>query len=276
MWVLGITLALVGACQQPSRQFINWKWPTWNQNQSKDKATTQPATSAPAKAPEAPPPVVSNCFNIQLVECAGTEEGLQTAWSYLDESSPLSKDWRVLHQNGLRCGIGQYSDWPTLKLQLEKCGSKKRSETQVSLSGFSPVSILSDKFRSERTLFYYDREGQVHGKDFGPSRLTFILTTAGRVPEGRVRLIFSPKVAKPSKGNEQLDMLEEMKRGSVEQELEDFSVVVDLGPREFAMIGPSSKQMATSLVGPQLFVHWDRGQRKSLLILISPAEVEAK
>jgi hypothetical protein len=188
----------------------------------------------------------------------------------------MSKDWQLLHRNGLRCGIGQYSDWPTLKTQLEKCGTKTRSQTQVSLGGFSPVSLLSDKFRNERTLFYYDRNGQVHGKDFGPSHLTFILSTAGRMPENRVRLIFSPKIAKPGTGNDQLDIIEEMKKSPVEQELENFSVIVDLGPREFALIGPSSKEIASSLVGSQLFVQWDKGQRKSLLILVSPAEIEEK
>jgi len=271
---LGLCLLVLGACQPQTRQFSAWKWtwPNWNQNPTTAPAS-QPAASQSAE-PREPDPIVSNFFNIQILECAGTDECLQNTWSYLDETSPMSKDWKVLHRNGLRCGIGQYSDWPTLKDQLEKCGSKTRTQTQVTLGGFSPVTLLTDKFRSERTVFYYDREGQVHGRDFGPSRLTFVLTAAGKMPEGRVRLIFSPKIVKPGSGNDQLDALESPRKSQLEQELENFSVIVDLGAREFAMIGPSAKEMASSLVGPQLFSQWNKGQRKSLLILVSPAEVE--
>jgi hypothetical protein len=182
----------------------------------------------------------------------------------------VSKDWQMLHRNGLRCGIGQYTDWPTLRDQLEKCETTVRGSIQVTLGAFVPTILLADKFRTERTIFYYDREGQVHGRDFGPSSLEFTLTTVGRMPEGRIRVIFSPKVMKRRVAREGSNT------AATEQELENFNMMVDIGPQEFALIGPSTGPTAGTLIGPQLFSQWVNGQRKSLFILISPAPLAEK
>jgi hypothetical protein len=265
--VAGILVLLVTtACQMPTRQFGSWKgfWPAAS-NQAPGVAATQPAAQASPQRSYSQ----SNYFNIRILESTGNPEALQNAWSYLDESSPVGKDWQMLHRNGLRCGIGQYSDWPTMKDQLEKCGTKVRGDVQVQLGGFVQTTLLADKFRSERTIFYYDHEGRVHGKDFGASGLEFTLTTAGRMPEGRIRIIFSPKIIK--RGSR-----EGLNSSRTEQELENFNVMVDLGGQEFALIGPSSSQMAGTLLGPQLFLQWENGERKSLFILVSPAVLAEK
>ncbi len=258
-----VLLVMAIACRTPTRQFGPWKG-FWSGPATQNSAgvTTQ---SAAATAPPQPSFAQTNNFNIRVLESTGSREALQTAWSYLDESSPVSKDWQMLHRNGLRCGIGQYTDWPTLREQLEKCGTHVRSDIQVALGAFIPATLLADKFRSERTIFYYDREGQIHGKDFGPSSLEFTLTTAGRMPEGRIRVIFSPRIMKRRAAREGVAP------AGTEQELENFNVMVDLGPQEFALIGPNAGQAAGTLLGPQLFLQWENGQRKSLFILISPA-----
>lgn len=257
-------LIVAAGCQTPTRKFGTWK-EFWSPaaDPAPNKSTTQSAQSEIAPLP-APYPE-NNSFNIRILESTGSPEALQTAWSYLDEASPVSKDWQMLHRNGLRCGIGQYSDWPTLKEQLDKCRTNVRNEIQVTLGTFVPTSLLSDPMKSERTIFYYDHEGRVHGKDYGASSLDFTLTTAGRMPEGRIRVIFSPKIMK-----RRTIAREGFDNALQGQELENFNVMVDIGPQEFALIGPSATQTAGTLVGPQLFQQWQNGQRKSLFILISP------
>lgn len=263
-----LVLEILSGCKQPARQFGNWSFP-WSKSTQEKTTTSKPSSNARDPHQERQTPVINN-FNVRILESTGTQQCLQNTWSYLDESSPVSKDWQMLQRNGLRCGIGQFSDWPTFKVQLDKCGMKVRNDIQVALGPFNPITLLSDKYRSERTLFYLDQNGKIHGRDFGPSVLEFTLMTAGRVPEGRVRMIFSPKIVKPSSS---LDRFGAAKT-STEEELENFNVMVDVGPREFALIGPSNKEMARTLVGPQLFLQWSKGQKKSLFVLISPLEFE--
>jgi len=147
------------------------------------------------------------------------------------------------------------------------------SQVQVTLGQFSPVGVLADRTRPERTLFYYDREGKIHGEDVGPSRLEFSLMTAGRMPEGRLRVVFSPRIIGPESEFDRLAKAPAARRG-VERELENFSVIVDVGPQEFTLIGPSKKEMPHSLVGPQLFSQWEKGERKTFYVLVSPLELE--
>jgi hypothetical protein len=254
--------------QQPQPDAWKWKWPAWGKTQP---ATTQNTTPGEPKTPA----VVSNFFNVRILESTGTDHQLNEAWSYLDEAAPVSGDWQLLHRNGLRCGIGQYSDWPAIKQQLEKCGTRMKTDLQVSLSSFAPMNILSDQMKSERTLFYYDCNGRTHGRDFGASTLQFTMTMAGRMAGGRVRAVFSPKIIRPISQLEQITG-KENRKSTIEQELENFSIIVDLGPEEFAIIGPSGREMADSLVGSQLFLGWNQGQRRSTFILISTAQLEDK
>jgi hypothetical protein len=265
-----ITLT-TGCQQQQSREFDawKWKWPVW---------TTKPAQSSttqtsPANAPSAPTPIISNSFTIRILESTGSDLQLNEAWSYLDEAAPISGDWQMLHRNGLRCGVGQFSDWPTVRQQFEKCGTRVKTELQVSLGSFAPMNILTDPMKSERTIFYYDRDGRTHGRDFGPSSMQFTMTMAGRMAGGRVRTIFTPRILRPTSSLEQF-VGKENRKSMTEQELENFGIVVDLGPEEFAILGPAGGQMPASLVGSQLFSSWSQGQRRSTFILISAVQLE--
>jgi hypothetical protein len=260
-----------GCQQQQSREFDawKWKWPIW---------TTKPAQSpttqtSSAKAPSAPAPVLSNSFTIRILESTGTDLQLNEAWSYLDEAAPISGDWQMLHRNGLRCGIGQFSDWPTVRQQFEKSGTRVKTELQISLGSFAPMNILTDPMKPERTIFYYDRDGRTHGRDFGPSSMQFTITMVGRMAGGRVRTIFTPKILKPTSPLEQLAG-KDNRKSMIEQELENFGIIVDLGPEEFAILGPAGGQMPASLIGSQLFSTWNQGQRRSSFILISTAQLE--
>jgi hypothetical protein len=276
--LLVLILPLLGlnsaGCQQP-RQFNDskWNWSNWFGTKS---TTTMPASP---KADEAGPakttPTVSNMFFVQILKNAGSDRELREVWSYLDEASPISTDWKMLHRNGLRCGIGQYSDWPAVRAMLEKAGTKIQGSFQVTLSGPSPMNLLSDKMRSERTLFYYDRNGRVHGRDFGPSMMQLTMVSAGRISDDRVRSIFVPRLFKPETNLERL-MPVEGKRSMVEMALNDFNITVDLGVEEFALIGPNGGDMADSLIGSQLFQSSEQGRRLSYFILISPMSLDAK
>jgi hypothetical protein len=257
---------------QPAKQFDwKWKWPDLSASGKKTAAASPTSATTPASAE--PQPASGNAFSVRILKNRASESDLRVVWSYLDEASPQSADWQMLHRNGLRCGIGQYSDWPAVRAQLEKCGTKIQGEFQVTLSGFSPMNLLSDKLRSERTLFYYDRNGQVHGRDFGPSMMQFSMVTAGQISGGRVRTIFIPRIFKVS-GNLDRLLPNDAKSAMTELQLEDFSITVDLGPEEFALIGPSEGKMAESLLGAQLFIGWDQGQPLNYFILISPMSLE--
>jgi len=271
-----IGLLAADACQQPTRPFGQWNW-TWlgikppaSQPAPDQAKSTTPQPARPGT------PAANDYFLVRVIESTGDERALQTAWSYLDESSPVGKDWPMLQANGLRCGIGQFSDWPSLRDEFNKSGTKVRSESQVALSSFSPIVVLSDPFRSERTVFYTDREGKAHGQDFVNSSLQLMLITAGHMPEGRVRLIFSPQIARRIPNPEPSAIGSKSRKTQVERELENFSFLVDLGPREFALIGPASREKTRYLVGPQLFLQWEKGQRKCLYLLVSPAGLEEK
>jgi len=272
IFVLTVTV-LIG-CQAQTRQFKTWQWtwPKWPGTQTATQPATHPATTTKTKETSITQ-VAGNFFDVRILESTGSEQCIQNAWSYLDESSPLSKDWQLIHRNGLRCGIGQHSDWPTLKAQLEKCNTRVRGEFQIELGSTTPMTLLADKYRAERTIFYYDRDGRSHGMDFGASVLQFTMTTGGRMPEGRVRAIFTPRIVKRTANYERL-MTPDTKRSEIELELENFSIIVDMGAREFALIGPDSKKTAATLVGSQLFLPWVQGQRKSIFILISPVPLE--
>ena len=140
------------------------------------------------------------------------------------------------------------------------------------------MELLSDNFRSERTIFYHDRDGHVYGRDFGPSTLVFSLMTAGRMPQDRVRIIFLPRIVRPVSPLENVARLENTtaSKDRIAQTLEDLSFFVDMGPEEFTMIGPSSQETANSLIGSQLFRRWDGGQKKNIFILINPVEAEGE
>jgi len=262
-------------CQQ-TRQFddAGWNWPKWLSGKT---ATSAPASIAVGETQKAKvmPKVSNNMFSVRILKNFGSDRELREVWSYLDEVSPISTDWQMLHRNGLRCGIGQYSDWPAVRSQLEKAGTKIHGNFQMTLNGQSPMNLLSDKVRSERTLFYYDRNGRVHGRDFGPSMMQFTMVAAGRISGDRVRAVFIPRLFKPENNLERL-MPAENKRSMTEVTLENFNITVDLGAEEFALIGPSVGEMADSLIGSQLFLGWDKGQRLSYFILISPMPLESQ
>lgn len=262
-------------CQQQSREFDLWKRPVW----LGEKASTPSPQSSSVESSGDSTTVVQalNCFTIRILESTGSDRELNEAWSYLDEAAPMNEDWQMLHRNGLRCGIGQYSDWPTVRKQFEKCGTRVKTELPVALGTSTPMNILSDSMKSERTVFYYDRDGRSHGRDFGASMMQFTMTLSGRVAGGRVRTIFTPKILRPTSSLEHLTG-KETRKSMIEQELENFSIVVDLGPEEFAIIGPSRQEMASSLVGSQLFLGWDQGRRRSTFLLISfaPPDTEGK
>jgi hypothetical protein len=269
-----VSILIIAGCNSQTKQFseLKWKWPEWAAPKAK-VTSTAPTVAEKAKSPELPP-ASANSFSVRIFKNSAAEKELRVVWSYLDEASPQSADWKMLHRNGLRCGIGQYSDWPAVKAELEKYGTKIQGDFQVTLSNFSPMNLLSDKLRSERTLFYYDRNGDVHGRDFGPSLMQFSMVTAGRISGGRVRAIFIPRIYKPETSLERL-MPSENKKSMVEQELENFNITVDLGPEEFALIGPSAGEMPESLIGSQLFLGWDQGRQLNYFILISPMTLEA-
>jgi hypothetical protein len=263
-------------CQKPTRQFDSWRWKWPTLSGQKD---VQPANSASDQknTDSTEVPAVGNCFDVRILVNRGTDDDLRTAWSYLDEASPLSKDWQMLHRNGLRCGIGQYSDWTTVKDQLEKGGTKVKSQFQIVLNTFASMKILNDELQQERTLFYYDRDGQVHGRDFGPSTMQMTMTVGGRVPGGRMRTVLTPRIFQETLMVGRLvGDQNDSKKSLVEQELENFSIFVDLGQEEFALIGPSRQDMPSSLVGAQLFLNQKQGQLQSYFILISPIRPDAK
>jgi hypothetical protein len=59
---------------------------------------------------------------------------------------------------------------------------------------------------------------------------------------------------------------------TIEQELKQLSLVVDLAPDEFALIGPSAGKRARFVVGSQLFESWEQGQKHTYLVVVKPVE----
>ena len=259
--LLAMTLMMFGGCRLSTMNFNQETSSTQSSNKSEQQSQTLAA--------------VNNSFNIRILESTGSSECLDNVWSYLDESSPMSSSWQMLHGNGLRCGVGQFDDWTTLKEQLEKCGTKVQDNLQISLSNFSSFALLTDQIRPERTIFYYDLAGKGHMRDFYQCALEFNLMTTGKMAENRIRLVFSTKVTRQmSNIEQQFNLQEAVRKAAFEQELENFNIIVDVGPKEFALLGPSSKNMAGSLVGSQLFSRWEKGQRKTYYLLISPMELK--
>jgi hypothetical protein len=139
-----------------------------------------------------------------------------------------------------------------------------------------------DEMREDRILFYRDVHGRMRGKPFGLSRLELVLTSPGRVGDGRIRVVLSPRLVRPvnaltvPKGvpgsARAAKDHDSRKHKTVQQELEDISIVVDLGADEFVLLGPSTGKMSDHLLGSQLFLNWKDGQRNSYFVLIRATE----
>jgi len=269
-----ITICLIIGCQSEKRRFDNWhwSWPNWWKKSPSSDESRHPKPPVRKSLPEIK---IGRYFDVRILDSTANNECLQNVWSYLDELSPVSIDWQVLHKNGIRAGVGQYSDWPALKQQLEKCNTKLESQIQLALGSFRSASLLTDKFRNSRTLFYYDNTGKFHGKDYGPSQLRLTITSAGKVTGSRTRIILTPKIISPRSRLEQFTRKKiKRKTSTIETELEKFSIIIDIGPEEFVLVGISNLNLPDSLLGSQLFTQWKNGQKHSFFVLLSPMTLE--
>ncbi len=267
---------LIAGCQSDKKRFDNWQlsWPNW---WNRPKNTTEQVSPKPIVNESLPEIKIGRYFDVRILESTGNNECLQNVWSYLDELSPISFNWQILHKNGIKAGIGQYSDWPALKQQLEKCNTKTDSQIQLALGSFRSASLLTDKYRNSRTLFYYDNDGRFHGKDYGKSQLRLMITSGGRVSGNRVRIILTPKIVIPRTSFGQITRIKKIKKKkehTIEKELEKFSITIELGAKEFVLVGISDLNLPDSLIGTQLFTQWKDGQKHSFFVLISPMALE--
>lgn len=237
-----------------------------------------PAADVPdAARPARPGWNVLNSFHIWVLDSAGDREVLDQIWSYLDDVSPGDVGHsKLLNLNGLRCGTGHVDDWPAVKGLLDRCQTVARTRTPVekTVGLFTPTVLLTSGFAS-RTLFYYDRAGRVRGNDFGPSRLQLLLVPVGKLGDGRARVVFSPRLLIPASRFAHLArkagrVKPRARAKTIGEELEGLSIVVDLNPDEFALLGPSPGKRPKHLVGSQLFERWERGQRHTFLVVVKP------
>ncbi len=273
VWIVLIVIFSIIGCKSDKKRFDDWQWSWPNWWQKSDKSSAQ-VNSKPIVTKSLPKIKIGRYFDVRILDSTGNNECLQNVWSYLDELAPASFDWQVLHKNGIRAGIGQYSDWPVLKQQLEKCNTKMDSQIQLALGSFRSANLLTDKYKNSRTLFYYDNDGQFHGQDYGRSQLRLTITSAGRVSGDRVRIILAPKIIIARTSFGQIRPLNKKKKRkkeyTIEKELEKFSITIDLGANEFVLIGISDLNIPDSLIGAQLFTQWKNGQKHSFFVLISP------
>ena len=269
-----IAICLITGCQSEKRRFDNWRW-SWPEWWKKSSSAEQEITPKPLVKKSLQKIRIGRYFDVRILDSTTNNECLQTIWSYLDELSPVSRDWQVLHRNGIRAGVGQYSDWPALKQQLEKCGTKLEGQIQLALGSFRSTTLITDKLRQSRTLFYYDNDGKFHGKDYGPSQLRLTITSAGKVTGNRVRIILVPKIVIPRARFEEFTNTKiRRKTDAIENEFEKFSITIDVGPEEFVLVGISNLNLPDSLLGTQLFTQWKNGQKHSLFVLLSPMTLE--
>ncbi len=273
-----VMLFLLASCQGEKKRFDSWKWSWPNWWAKSQKQNNKQVNLSPAITESSPQIKIGKYFDVRILESTGNNECLQNIWSYLDELSPVSFDWQVLHKNGIRAGIGQYSDWPVLKQQLENCNTKMDSQIQLALGSFRSANLLTDKFRNSRTLFYYDNEGRFHGKDYGKSQLRLTITSAGKIAGNRVRIILAPKIVIPRAALGQITRIKKNKKKkkyTIEKELEKFSITIDLGAKEFVLVGISDLNLPDSLIGSQLFTQWKNGQKHSFFVLLSPMALDS-
>jgi len=241
----------------------DWTWPG-----------TKPKSAAPA--PPIRRPLITN-YEIVMFRSTGDDACLEQVWSYLDELLPGSRQqWQMLIRNGLRCGLGQIGDSQALTAQLERCQTRLDRKSEMSLTAFAPIVLHTDPMRPERILFYYDQNGRASGRTLGPSALQLVLTSAGRTGTGRMRVILTPRIVQPESSTFEMLRPETPpgKYKTIEEEIEGLSIVVDIAPNEFALIGPASGSVSTHLLGAQLFLHWDQGQQQKIFILIRPQITE--
>lgn len=266
-WLVLILLctAVLGCRQE--RRFDDWKWKWPGASKKSTAATTQEEGGSRRSA---------NVFQVWVIDLTGSGAGLDQAWSYLDEMLPGKvQNWPMVNRNGLRCGIGQVGDWPAVKKELDECGARVKSQTELNIRLFSPIVLLSDEFKEDRTVFFYDQVGRARGMDYGRSKLQFLLATVGRTGTGRTRVVFSPRIVQPVYPLQRYSAASNERgkaRKTVKEEIEDFSVVVDLGPEEFVLVGPTSGALPDSVIGSQLFLRWEEGQRHTTMILVKPVE----
>jgi len=260
------------ACQQQRRfQDRSANRPGWRDNDSGG-----PGDTARGPAPRRS----SNTFLVWVFRSTGDQACLERVWSsYLDELLPSGvQNWQVINDNGLRCGIGQVSDWPAVKQALERCQtgtSPKNPPTETYVGFMSPAVVRSDPTRAERNLFYRDLTGRQRGRTFTNSKLELVLVSGGRTGNGKTRVVFSPRIVTPRKAFRAVRPARRRaaKSKSIKQELENLSIVVDLGPEEFVLLGPSSHARSKYRIGSQLFVSWEHGQRNTYFILVRPGPV---
>ncbi len=253
-----ISLVTFLGCQaRPKTTRWEFHWPDWMRfNTQTEKADKKVDTPLPDQ------------FTFWKFSTAGDEKCIENVWSYLDEAIPGSKDWTIVHKNGLRVGIGQQSDWPTIKGLLEKCGTVLKGRGTIRLDGINPCAIYQTPYKANRVIFCYDIEGNFHGRDFRDSRLSLVINSAGIVGERKVRAILVPTIEYARKS--QIKISSEQYKSKVEEEFENLSFTFDLGPKEFALIGPASTNQSKYLIGSHLLIGWENGSRRYYLIVIAP------
>jgi len=257
-----MSIGLAGCRKEKQSYDERLNWPDW----WKSTLTTQRA-DAPGPGQQQ----TASSFNIWIIDAAGDPEILDQIWKPLNEvSSTDVQELRRLSLNGLRCAKGRLSDWPAVKEQLDRCQTRNHTQVpiQKTVGLFSPTALLSTPMEPKRTLFCYDRQGKLEGEDFGYSQLQLTLMFAGHIGNDRVRAVFSPKIVREVNRFE--DMIPTPKRQTIEQELKQLSLVVDLAPDEFALIGPSTGKRGRLVVGSQLFESWEQGQEHTYLVVVKP------
>jgi hypothetical protein len=259
-------MVFVIGCGEQNRSTTQPFWKkSANMSQTDEKNTQgKKEESSPIQSP------MISYYEVRLIESPKEKKNFEKVWSVLEETSASGRAWDLYRRNGIRCGIGQMTDWPNVKKLLDSSEARVNGQMQVGIGSFTPADLLSDGVRAERTIFYYDQEGKMRGQDFGSSALVFSLAMAGRMPDNKIRLLLAPRIVRRKSGIENAAPAQRTRSVGFENQIEALCFVVDLGQDEFVLVGSAGDNQPETLVGSQLFSRFDRGQRYNRYILISP------
>jgi hypothetical protein len=196
-------------------------------------------------------------------------------------TGPLTSAAAVLRlaDNGFRAAVGRESDRLPLRLWLDEIEGVRSAVDTAMPDANRVVELDLGLTPSRQTLFYYDRQGALHGLDLVDARAKFQLTLELRSPSLRdVWLRVVPGMEEPP-GRARWVMTPD---GPREEPVihactfDDLAFSADIPEGGFLLLGPTRAALDQPLAGRPFFVRTTAGEtgdaplRRESIYVISP------
>lgn len=280
--VARLGLAAILACA--GCRNANWnKWENWRLGTASGPATAPVVATRPAEQ-GVPTPLEGLTLRSVVVQtidfgilrvraAAGTFSRSEKIWNPISEDVLPADTQMMLHNNGLRIGVGKHASWPQIKAALDAEKVEVSQDEQV-LQNSVPLNIEVNPLPRDQTVFLIRSDGTMPGAFFPQSTTALRIEywIAPNAPDTvMIELIPEIRLARTAgQSNLAVAALQNTTAGQPCRPLRELTARLRVGPGEFFAIGPSRIANQDHLAGSLLLAEEIDGRKLESMCFITP------